>query len=541
MVMVSATPVLKTRYPGSKPFTRDDEYLFFGRDEEIARLTTFIKVEKTTILYGKSGLGKTSLLNAGVLPRLEKEHQYTVIPVRLNSYTQGKRTHPLDIAEEAVAALRQQKTFLDEIEPQDISLWQHIKAMQWPHSRKASAAPPEPPTFLLVFDQFEELFTYPAGINELAEALADLLYNRIPKSFQRALRLATRTQPDLLTPEQAEFLDSPVNLKILMSIRSDRMSLLDSLSTQIPSILLNCYELKPLSREQAEEGIVRPAAKEGDFLSSAFSYEPGAVAKILDYLTRSDSKPVESFQLQILCQYVEENIVIAAQNTCVGEESLGNLELIYQNYYSDSLKKLGTEEEQLKAQKLIEEGLIFEKEQRRISMYEGQILSTYDIDQDLLRRLANTHIIRSEPHSSGGYTYEVSHDTLVAPILKAKALRYKKDQERILEQKALEKKARRKRKFKRAAVFIIVIVSLVLGIYTLLYGVDSSYFGLGSTFGQWFISAFLFGMLLSWVVPNLALIYEFIVGESILSKLRKISENPAKQNGFLGRIGRWLS
>ena len=532
--MTRDTQIPKTRYPGSKPFTRDDEQLFFGRDEDISKLTTFIQVERTTVLYGKSGLGKTSLLNAGVLPKLESEHQYHIIPVRFGSHTLDNLKHPLDIVEEGVAGLNHDRSFLNDIESSDISLWQHIKSFELTRPNQ---------TILLVFDQFEELFTYPEGVNDFAKALADLLYGRMSPDFQRALRLATRKTPNLLTLKQSEFLERPVNIRVLMSIRSDRMSQLDRLSSHIPSILLNCYELKSLSRAQAEDAIIGPAQKAGEFQSSPFTYQPEALEKILDYLTKDSAKPIESFQLQILCHHVEKDVVIARNDTCVAGKDLGDLENIYQNYYNDSIKYLGSEEEQLKARILIEEGLIFAKEERRITLYEGQIQSTYGVSGELLRKLADTHIIRSEPHSSGGYMYEVSHDTLVAPILKAKARRYQREAEQKRQQELLELKQKRKKKIKRAIALLaslaglFLLISLIVA-WSLRSQLEQIGFGLIAILAS---SILVLALLVLGVVAILTVFYEFITGESVLSRLRKRADHPGKQKGILTRLGRWLS
>jgi hypothetical protein len=536
--MTTDTQTLPTRYPGSRPFTQDDKALFFGRDEDITKLTTFITVEKTTVLYGKSGLGKTSLLNAGVLPKLESQHQYRILPVRFGSYTHDNLKHPLDIVEEQIAARSQQEGFLSSIESEVISLWQHIKNLE--------LTLPNQPTVLLVFDQFEELFSYPEGVADFAEALADLLYSRMPKSFQRALRLATRNNPNLLTLEQSDFLERPLKVKVVMSIRSDRMSMLDSLSSQMPQILLNCYELKPLSRQQAEEAIASPAQKSGEFQSPLFTYQPEALRKILDYLTQKGTKPIESFQLQILCQFVEETLIIARNDTSVEENDLGELEAIYRNYYENSLKKLGTEEEQRKARIFIEEGLIFAQEERRITLYEGQIHGTFDISEELLQRLSDTHLIRSEPHSSGGYMYELSHDTLVAPILKAKAQRYQSERLKEAQQQLVEVRAKRKKKIIRA-LLIFGIPAILVGLLILVPAIDVALTkrGRGSEvtlviFFVVFCVVIVFFLVLGFAAI-FAFMYEFIAGESILSKLRKRVSNPAKQKGLLTKIGRWLS
>ena len=83
--------------------------------------------------------------------------------------------------------------------------------------------------------------------------------------------------------------------------------------------------------------------------------------------------------------------------------------------------------EQLPARRLIEEGLVFEEEERRLSLYEGQIFKTYKIQPETLQKLVDAHLLRAEPSLSGGYTYELSHDTLVAPVLKAKRLRLEEE------------------------------------------------------------------------------------------------------------------
>ncbi|HXU36274.1 MAG TPA: hypothetical protein VN937_07900 [Blastocatellia bacterium] len=527
------TPALRTRYPGSKPFTRDDEALFFGRDEDISKLGTFITVEKTTVLYGKSGLGKTSLLNAGVVPKLEADYQYHVIPIRFGSYTQGNLRHPLDIAEEGIAAFPHQESFLTKLDLEDVSLWLHIKSLE--------LALPEHTTFLLVFDQFEELFTYPEGVNEFAQTLADLLYGRTPEDSQRALRLATRNDSSLITPGQWEFLRRPVNLKVLMSIRSDRMSLLDTLASQIPSILLNCYELKPLSRAQAEDAITSPAQRAGQFLTRPFTYQQEALDKILNYLTQNKTKPIESFQLQILCAYVEELLAIT-KSKYVEESDIGNLEGIYQNYYDSSIKKLGTEEEQMKARVFIEEGLVFANENRRISLYEGQIHDMFDISAEFLRKLTDTHIIRSEPHSAGGYLYEVSHDTLVAPILKAKALRYRRIHEEKLQRELSEQKKKRRRMLIRFAL-LIAFPGICATLFSLWMKYDNQMAEIAflEVVAGFFFYGIILLCLIAFMLSVVTFVIEFVSGESILSRLRKRADNPAKQKGFLTKVGRWLS
>ena len=73
------------RYPGARPFgdTPNDQRLFFGRSQEIDTLFHRICAARLLVLFGKSGLGKTSLLQAGVFPRL-RERAMLPLPMRLN-------------------------------------------------------------------------------------------------------------------------------------------------------------------------------------------------------------------------------------------------------------------------------------------------------------------------------------------------------------------------------------------------------------------------------------------------------------------------
>ncbi len=68
-------PVGDSPYVGLRPFSRDDAQLFFGRNKEIYELYKRISgpVHRLCLLYGKSGVGKSSLLFAGLFPRLERE------------------------------------------------------------------------------------------------------------------------------------------------------------------------------------------------------------------------------------------------------------------------------------------------------------------------------------------------------------------------------------------------------------------------------------------------------------------------------------
>ena len=70
-------------YKGLIPFDEDDEKYFAGRTNETRTLATALYGSSLTVLFGESGVGKTSVLRAGLLPELRKDqHRVAVVLFR---------------------------------------------------------------------------------------------------------------------------------------------------------------------------------------------------------------------------------------------------------------------------------------------------------------------------------------------------------------------------------------------------------------------------------------------------------------------------
>lgn len=452
---MSAT-VTYSRYPGIRSFQAAERPLFFGRSQETRELYSLIKVERFVVLFSKSGMGKTSLLNAGVLPRLE-EDGFVATQVRF----QNTQIAPKEMLRSALAAqMKEQgldkmvdKRLQDWCEEREPSLWEYFKAC----SMVLEYLPAKP---LLVFDQFEEFFLHSEEEeSDLVDFMADLLFARIPKDVQEAYRALE--EPSFRDEQWLE----PLDWKLIMAIRSDKLSLLESLSKDIPAILDHRYQLLPLNKETASDAVVLPARSEAyDFDSPAFEYDDKALDEILTQLSNERGE-IESFQLQIVCRHLEE-LVTAKDLKVVRSEHIGGaagITNILNNYYEDRVATFGTEEEQLKARRLIEEGLIVDG--ARVGLAEAILFQRYDISPELLARMESTRIIKPE-NTHLGRAYEVSHDTLVEPILRSYKERQAKEQQRAAEEerRRLEKQAAlERRKRRRANIFLIgaVLLSLV--------------------------------------------------------------------------------
>src|SRR5438552_2964884 len=80
-------------YVGPRAFERDDQIVFFGREREISETRSLIIAEPVVVLYATSGAGKTSMINAGLIPTLEQD--YDVLSTgRLRSVSEEVKPPP---------------------------------------------------------------------------------------------------------------------------------------------------------------------------------------------------------------------------------------------------------------------------------------------------------------------------------------------------------------------------------------------------------------------------------------------------------------
>jgi cell division protein FtsB len=438
------------RYPGANPFSSEERRTFFSRDEDIQKLFRMARLDSRLVLYAKSGLGKSSLLQAGLLPALQEKTDYQASTLRFGAYVAEQKRSPLGIAASLLSA-GPAPSFLEKLVPGDSSLWRRLKE---------KALRPGKHTFFWIIDQAEELFTFPeADVEAFKRELAEAQQATLPSAYRDALE----AQIDSLSAEEIELLTESFELKLLFAIRSDRLHLLDGLKDFFPDILSRTYELQPLTASQAAEAISGPAALEGPaFASPSFAYHPEAIEAMLGYLTSSGSRPIESFQLQILCQYVEEELVQQQGLREISRAAIGDIAKIYNNYYLNHIGRITPPEAQAAARRLIEEGLILEEEERRLSLYQGQIERDYGVSPALLEQLMGARLLRSEPSAEGGYTYELTHDSLVKPVLSAKRERMASEQfdAEVRAREAAAAEGRRRRRRRNLGVFAVVVSGL---------------------------------------------------------------------------------
>ncbi|CAD5373818.1 WD_REPEATS_REGION domain-containing protein [Rubrivivax sp. A210] len=236
-------------WPGLDSFDENDSAYFHGREGEAAELLRLVEREPLTVLFGRSGLGKSSLLKAGVFPAL-RERDLLPVYLRLGH---GDGLPPL---REQVYAELDRACAAAGVQPArregDEALWSvfHRRDAEFWSARHRLVTP------VLVFDQFEEIFTL-GQRSEVARAqaeafiaeLADLVENRPPADVKRLL------EDDPAAARRYEFRRATV--KLVLSFREDFLAAFEGLKTLMPSLMYNRLRLLPMAGAQAYAVVTR--------------------------------------------------------------------------------------------------------------------------------------------------------------------------------------------------------------------------------------------------------------------------------------------
>jgi hypothetical protein len=245
---MSDSPYKFLNYYEYDPPDKDDQCLFFGRERETRILLADVLVSRLVVLFAKTGTGKTSLINAGVRPQLEKQ-QYATFFIRV-------REDPVESAR-----LELQKRLKSALTGQSLLEIMLDVGKRFPEQSR-----------VLFFDQFEEFFIYvKPGSEKGRQFISD-----VARIFE----------------------DSQSGVHIVFSMREEWFYEMDAFRDEIPTIFHNDSNLRLrwFDEEQARAAIEEPAR------IFHVTFDP----ELVDQLIRDLSDPaeggmVEPAQIQIVC------------------------------------------------------------------------------------------------------------------------------------------------------------------------------------------------------------------------------------------------
>jgi WD40 repeat protein len=423
-------------YVGPRPFERGDQALFFGRDREARDLLSLVVAHEAVLLYAQSGAGKTSLLNAMLIPFLE-EKGFQVLPT-----ARVRGSIPEGIEPDQIPNLYVLNTLVswagDESQPEDLarmSLAQFLSAREQPDDEEEEGT--DSTRRAIIFDQFEELFSfYPERWKERED-------------FFRQV---------------AEILTDPA-LRVLFAMREDYLASLTPYASLLPERLRTRYRLERLRAEAAQQAVEKPLQDTG------YSFADGVAASLVQELLNIKAKSVtdemvdvpgeyvEPVQLQVVCQNLWLNLpsnveVITADHL----QSFGDVEEALRSFYERAIEtaeaKSGVNKDDLR--RWFHEQLITPVGTRG-TVFRGDE-QTGGILNSAVDMLEDQHIIRAEMRS-GARWYELTHDRLIEPIRKANEAWHEEEQKRRIEEERVkaQEQARIAKRFRRLTAALVVL------------------------------------------------------------------------------------
>ncbi len=425
-----------------RPYQESDVEKFKGRGSDIAEVMKYILGNDFVVCYAKSGIGKSSLINAGLMPRLRKKQ---ILPISIkftedffttDSFEINIRNQIVSEIEKLNAIARKEGrddnySFIKhpsinnnpamkvaDTELADDSIWWWLSTYQLICQRGEFDIVYQP---ILIFDQFEELFQKTQTDEQrkaFFEWLQEMSLTRPLEDIQIKLQ-----QIQNLYPDTSVSLPENCGWKIFLSLREDYIGLLDYWCIQrirIPAIQDNRYCLMPLTKEQAEE-VVSQQTIDGKRVEILDKYKQ----IIIDSLIETDGVP--AVLLSVLCNRIFNEEISGFTNTA---HKLSYIASISENDdNNDQLKKViralirSVYEERVEETKVskrlvtkVEQALVRDNGTRR----RPELSELSKRQQEACLQLANVYLVRiddfGEKNGEKVRYVEIIHDRVAEVI-----------------------------------------------------------------------------------------------------------------------------
>jgi hypothetical protein len=452
---MTPSPSLSTVDPqnpwlGLASFTEETRAYFHGRDEEVAELGRRVQRKLLTILFGQSGLGKTSILRAGLVPRLRPEG-YCPVYVRID-YSAGSPPPSEQIKQAILRASREAGQWSQPgVAREGESLWEFLHHRD-DTLRDAAGRALIP---LLIFDQFEEIFTLAQGDEsgrrraaQFIEDLADLVENRAPRALEEKLE---REEAGM---ERFDF--GRADYRILIALREDYLAHLEGLKGRMPSVTQNRMRLARMTGAQALSAVTGP----GRDLVTAEVAE--AIVRFVSGAADLARAEVEPSLLSLVCRELNTARLAQGRAEISADLLAGSRDTILSEFYE---RALGDQPAGVRA--FVEDVLLTDSGYRE-SIAEERVRKGFaaaGASPAALDALVDRRLLRIEERLDVRRV-ELTHDVLCGVVRASRASRHEREALEQAERELAAERAREaatRRALFRARLVAAVAVVLMLG------------------------------------------------------------------------------
>lgn len=432
--------------------TYEEGQTLYGRTDDINILSQSILFNIQTVIYGKSGIGKSSILKAGIFPILRLKNFFPVY-IRLD-HNQPERNYNSQIWECVIDSLSHLQK--ENITPQGTketikdlkgkvvelipnsrkkSLWEMFHGNKFYNTEGKSIQP------VLVFDQFEEIFTREQDQNKVLtffSELADLINNVEPQVlYSNSNNSNNNTEKltdikknsishDILLDDEYTAVSKNYlkesNFRLVLSLREDCLFYLERNIANIPPLRHNRHCLKPLNVEQATSVITEPMPT---LVPKDVATE--IIRKVTGELSKNDNSTHIEINSAILSLYLSELYKRKPiQSKTIDLSIVSNSgDNIIQDFYEKTMSSVSDKE--LVA--ILEDKLITPDGKRDNAFVKDIVRSKKNPKEEdrnkvkELNRLKEQRLIHEFPWNNEGLRIEFMHDVLCETIIRRKEKR----------------------------------------------------------------------------------------------------------------------
>jgi WD40 repeat protein len=409
-------------FKGLAPFEDSelDALLFFGRERESEIIAANLLAARLTVLYGPSGVGKSSVLGAGVAYGLRRQARENVeqgghpefAVVVFDAWSE-------DPVESLRSAVREElsaqfgSALLDERDGESLA----DTLGRWTEALACD--------LLLVLDQAEEYFLYHAVETGFAQELPDLV-----------------TLPGL-------------RVRVLLALREDALAKLDHFKGRIPNLFSNYLRLDHLDRNSARDAITKPVERYNEATGNSIEVEPELIEAVLDQTAtgkvdlgeagrglaadETDDSRIEAPYLQLVLERIwEEDRAAGSRRLRAGTLArLGGAESIVRTHLNRAVEELSADEKDVAADVF---RYLVTPSGTKIAHGVGDLAEYASVDEQrllpVLSALGRERILRPVDGADGdGARYEIFHDVLGDAVLTWRRERDLERERRIAEQR----------------------------------------------------------------------------------------------------------
>lgn len=452
-------------YKGLTPYGEEDAQFFFGRKTEREVISANIMASRLTLLYGKSGVGKSSVLYAGVVPHLRQVAQRNLdehgVPELAVVVMNNWRDDPL-----AELAKQVQNSVQKALGKADQDTLPACPTLLETFQVGAERVGGE---LVVICDQFEEYFLYHPG-----EKGQGTFFEEFPR---------TLNQEDL-------------RVSFLIAIREDALAKLDLFKGRIPNLFDNHLRIDHLSKKGAYEAIVKPIERFNQMpenRSQQVNIEPGLVDAVLEKipagetfldgqgkgvakkkeLSTPDKERIETPYLQLVMfrLWKEEEKVGSSILRLATMRRLGGVANIVRTHLDDSMNMLLPWEKDLAALIFL---FLVTPSGSKIALDQLTLSAFTKIQESylspVLLRLASKEMwvlrtVSPATEQPAMPRFEIFHDVMGAAILDWRT-RYLRKKEKAEAERQLLEERKRVRKLILSIVGLVLVLFLVIGLGT---------------------------------------------------------------------------